>query len=869
MPNNIAVSVTVDVADLQVKRAIMSAELKTAQKDLNDFAKTAQSSGMTDGLRTSMLSAADSVARTKAQINALDRELKSAVPAVEAMVPALQSTMHGSAGVTRELLVMGRELGAGNFHRMAGSATILAGRLNILTPEIIGVAVATAALGIPLLAMSGYFDRMFDKQGQAVEKLKEQAKATHDARQAQEQFELTTEGVTAAIEEQKIALGKSAEALKTEAELSYQTAQANLHHEMTIRKVTEALLEQANAEYKSAQAQTFGAGGGAGAGMTTAMYANQVSTRQKQLKDSEASIAQAQKNLEAAQANLSVETGRRMADPVEQVRKKYEGSGGLIDMARQRAVHEHQTGVELQRQVTALVEQEKAEEKAAKPAKGREAKGPKGPGMVAQWTEELRAKEIASNNFYTDETENELKFWQSKLALTAVGSKEQIEIRSKIYESSRALAGEQYQNEIADLNEKIAADRESWAREQADYQNKLAYIRSTYGEMSREYKNALREMERAQQEHDAKEIRETETTLKREADERKRSVDMLAKAREDDARAAEDITRASGGNSPLGDIAVERQMAKIHADLAQQQIADNDRLYAQQSAALNTAIASAVARYGDEKTHYQALLDAKAEADQAYADKKQELDARMRMTSIQDTLAMQQAYHGYIDGAVGTTVSGFSQMIAGQRTFAQVGIAVYGAIVQQVEQQVARMVGNWIVKHLLMSAAQKAQLAVQTGAQAAAATAQVGITVASTKAQVAALVGLAGAGGVASMAAAPFPIDLGAPAFGAAMAASATALGSFAQGTNMVPNDMVAQIHAGERIIPRADNAALMELTARGAGGGGATGGVNHYHTHYSPTINGQTPFADQLAQHEDTMITMLQRAARRGIRFA
>jgi hypothetical protein len=35
MANNIAVSITADVADLQVKRAIMSAELRTATKDLN------------------------------------------------------------------------------------------------------------------------------------------------------------------------------------------------------------------------------------------------------------------------------------------------------------------------------------------------------------------------------------------------------------------------------------------------------------------------------------------------------------------------------------------------------------------------------------------------------------------------------------------------------------------------------------------------------------------------------------------------------------------------------------------------------------------------------------------------------------------
>jgi hypothetical protein len=35
-------------------------------------------------------------------------------------------------------------------------------------------------------------------------------------------------------------------------------------------------------------------------------------------------------------------------------------------------------------------------------------------------------------------------------------------------------------------------------------------------------------------------------------------------------------------------------------------------------------------------------------------------------------------------------------------------------------------------------------------------------------------------------------------------------LPAFARGTNYVPEDMVAQIHQGERIVPAADNAELM-----------------------------------------------------------
>jgi hypothetical protein len=64
----------------------------------------------------------------------------------------------------------------------------------------------------------------------------------------------------------------------------------------------------------------------------------------------------------------------------------------------------------------------------------------------------------------------------------------------------------------------------------------------------------------------------------------------------------------------------------------------------------------------------------------------------------------------------------------------------------------------------------------------------------------------AGAGGVASMAGAPFPLNLGAPAFGAAMAALAgayLAIPSAAGGWD-IPRGInpVVQAHSGEMVLP-------------------------------------------------------------------
>ncbi len=48
-----------------------------------------------------------------------------------------------------------------------------------------------------------------------------------------------------------------------------------------------------------------------------------------------------------------------------------------------------------------------------------------------------------------------------------------------------------------------------------------------------------------------------------------------------------------------------------------------------------------------------------------------------------------------------------------------------------------------------------------------------------------------------------------------------------AQGTNFVPSDMMTLIHAGERVVPAADNSALM-AALNGGGGGGTVVNVNY-----------------------------------------
>jgi hypothetical protein len=202
------------------------------------------------------------------------------------------------------------------------------------------------------------------------------------------------------------------------------------------------------------------------------------------------------------------------------------------------------------------------------------------------------------------------------------------------------------------------------------------------------------------------------------------------------------------------------------------------------------------------------------------------------------------------------------------------------------------MAANWIVNHVMMTAAQRTQLALQSAAQATGEAAKTGAVVAGTAARTATTAtGAAAAATItgthnakeiishaATAAAAAYHAMSGIPVIGPVLGAAAAvatfsavsafgALASFDKGTNVLPNDMIAQVHAGERIVPAADNAKLLELTARGAGGAaGAASKEGDLHLHYQPTINGQLSFGDQLSDHESNIIAMLRRAARGAI---
>lgn len=178
---------------------------------------------------------------------------------------------------------------------------------------------------------------------------------------------------------------------------------------------------------------------------------------------------------------------------------------------------------------------------------------------------------------------------------------------------------------------------------------------------------------------------------------------------------------------------------------------------------------------------------------------------QQRMAQIRGQ-ALQQSQAGSLQIA-GSLQQGFAGVFAQIGTSIRtVGGLIQGmgqVVLQTFTQMLAQMAGKWLVNKLLMKAVSKATAFGEIAAEA----------------------GKAGAGGVASMAAAPFPLNLSAPAFGASMSALALGFAPMASARDGfdIPAGInpITQLHEREMVLPQAQADAVRDM-ASGAGGGQA-----------------------------------------------
>ncbi len=224
----------------------------------------------------------------------------------------------------------------------------LAGVGNFLTSGW-GIA-ATIALTFlaPLVSKILESSDALDKE---LDKLKKSAEESAVAARAKDQFARSTAGVSEAIRDQAAALEKAAKAEGSAAEQANISAKLSREREIQIRNTTIALLEQAKAEARAANSTNFGAAGGAGAGMAQGIYASRVADYDAALTKAKADLATAQKNVQATRIDLATESAARAADPMAQIKKRYDD---LASAARAAAREQVKAGKDVS---TALTQQ--------------------------------------------------------------------------------------------------------------------------------------------------------------------------------------------------------------------------------------------------------------------------------------------------------------------------------------------------------------------------------------------------------------------------------------------------------------------------------------------------------------------------------
>jgi hypothetical protein len=432
--------------------------------------------------------------------------------------------------------------------------------------------------------------------------------------------------------------------------------------------------------------------------------------------------------------------------------------------------------------------------------------------VVQQWQEQLQAMEVVSQNYFADEREAELAFWQSKLDLTTKGSKDWLAVQTKIYELSKSLAHETYDDHLAVLDAQIAADKDHWAQEQADWQAKLAYVARYYGEESKQYQQAFRAYEEAERAHQ----KELQRIAVEGAQERLQSAKIALQSDLEQEKAhaqqAEALIQEKAKMGPIAEIQAAQELSAVHAQEYADELATLDKEHALEQQALALKLAS----LDKETAAYKKALDDQLIAEQQFQAKRQQLIDQGTLRSIQDYQKMQQSWASAITPMVNAFGSGIQGMIQGTETLRQALVRVGEAILTQI----ITAMEQWIVKTAVQAI---------TGQAAAKAGAESGVLAQAAQ---------AGAAGVASMAAAPFPMDLTAPAFGAAMAADALSylgVASAAGGWDEVPSaGAMTMLHPEEMVLSaRYANPLRDMLTGlSGAKGGGMTGPVSAGDTH-------------------------------------
>jgi hypothetical protein len=391
---------------------------------------------------------------------------------------------------------------------------------------------------------------------------------------------------------------------------------------------------------------------------------------------------------------------------------------------------------------------------------------------VQRWQTELEelkvslaAQGAAVGEFHEFSKAQEVEYWQKILDTQNVNQREQLELRGKIAQAGIAVAKQQMDAELASYKTAEAAQRQNLDAKLTIAQAYAARVATAYGTDSRQYSEAAREIvaiEQAKQEQLLQLNEIAHQTAERMS---------LASVDEQESNAQQLVT--------MGLITQGQLLAQ------EQQFETQRHQIRAQALAANLALIDPI-RDPVKYSQANALIEA------------EETQHQTKLNKIRGAAAVDSAK--YVKAGADQMASSWAQtltrMAEGQESFSNGVRDLFAGMVDAFIQQVAQMVAQWAAMQLANLVLGRATAEGQVGSAAA----------------------VAGAMGTASFAAAPWPIDLGAPAFGAAMAAAAGSFAVAERGYDVPAGvNPMTQLHAEEMVLPKGLANAVRDMAGGGA----------------------------------------------------
>lgn len=395
---------------------------------------------------------------------------------------------------------------------------------------------------------------------------------------------------------------------------------------------------------------------------------------------------------------------------------------------------------------------------------------------LAEMKVAFQEKERLEGSFVEFSIEQELAFWETKLSQVKKGSNEEKAIRIKIANEKLAIDKKAFEAEVTKLKDSMDAIKNNTQAKLEIADTYSEKMKKAYGKESQQYLEAQKRI----------------TEIKRQAVEQLLAIDEEAtKIEENNALESVEKERdISAQKTVLGMQTKEQELI--------QERQFEDKLYQIKLKAITAKIALLKKDPDLNPVELAKLLSQTEHLRAQHEAKVRKLDIQVQNEHNKRALSAVQSMKGNLQSTFQALLSGTASLTDGMKSLFQ-------GVVSSIAGYFAEMAATWIEKRLLM---------LIFGESA-------------NKAEIGAAASLAGANGVASFAAAPWPIDMGAPAFGAAMSATAMAYGSIpsAESGFDIPQGVnpITQLHEQEMVLPKAQANAVRDMASKGSGTNGMT----------------------------------------------